>query len=103
MFPVLRCDPCRQKLNFLFDVLLLTLLEERRVPVAGGRQKEQFYFTELMFCSVTHSMVRVAHRVLTYVKDVGGITLEGVAEEIALTVSSDIPSVLRSALDTLSP
>lgn len=36
LFPVLGWDPRPLKLQLLFDVLLLTLLEERRVLVAGG-------------------------------------------------------------------
>lgn len=36
LFPVLGRDPRPLKLQLLFDVLLLTLLEERRVLVAGG-------------------------------------------------------------------
>lgn len=51
LFPVLCSDPCPLKLQFLLDVLLLTLLEEHRVLVAGGRQKVQYLFYRITVAS----------------------------------------------------
>lgn len=42
LFPILCRDPCLLILQFLLDVLLLALLVEHRVIVAGGRQKVQY-------------------------------------------------------------
>ncbi len=51
LFPVLCWDPCLLILQFLLDVLLLTLLKEHRVLVAGGRQKVQYLFYRINISS----------------------------------------------------
>lgn len=98
MFPVLRCDPCRQKLNFLFDVLLLTLLEERRVLVVYRQTFLQccvllstLYHHEepRVFAAVVEGWRKVAER--------GGIT-----RETASTIATNI-TIIVSIILSLPP